>query len=328
MKRNLIIFIVFCFFIIAVIIGYEVYKKNKIVEIHIGYQSVTAQTWGALIIKNQKFLEKNLGKTYNGKKVKVVWHDEISGSVINTNMIFGKVHLGFMGDMPLILNLYKSDTLKNYSSRLLCFDGKGINGKNQSILVPRESKIKSIDDLKGKTISTPIGSSAHFMLMKVLKENDMLNDVEIVHQDVALANQLLNEKKTDAFAIWSPYPAFLIKNDIGEILVDGTDSKIDYLAGVVVDYNWAKRNNKIITAFLQSLNDAHKTIVEKPEFSANIISQESGFDYDIVIKEVQNIKWESKINEEDLTTLEEKQKFLVELNQVKKFDVEEYIFSF
>ena len=70
--------------------------------------------------------------------------------------------------MPLILNMYKAHTLKNYNSKLVAIDGIGKNGLNQSIVVPIDSEISKIEDLKNKTISTPIGSSAHFMLMKVL----------------------------------------------------------------------------------------------------------------------------------------------------------------
>lgn len=35
-------------------------KNNKIEVINIGYQSVTAQTWGALIMKDSKSFEKKL----------------------------------------------------------------------------------------------------------------------------------------------------------------------------------------------------------------------------------------------------------------------------
>ena len=92
-----------------------------------------------------------------------------------------------------------------------------------------------LEDLKGKTISTPIGSSAHYMLMKVLKKHDMFDDVEIVHQDVGLASQLLNANKTDAFSIWEPYPNFLVEKGSAKVLLHGEDSEIDYLAGVIVD---------------------------------------------------------------------------------------------
>ncbi len=303
------------------------FNKKEIIKIDIGYQSVTSQTWGALIIKNKSIFENKLKEAYPNKTVKVVWHDEISGAVINTSMISGKVQFGFMGDMPLILNMYKASTIKDYDSKIIAMDGKGINGKNQSILVPKNSDVKTIEELKGKTISTPIGSSAHYMLMKVLEKHHMLNDVNIVHQDVALASQLLSTNKTDAFSIWAPYPNFLEAENSGKVLISGEESNIDYLAGVIVDNNYANENPTVVKLFIESLEEAHQFIKENPQEAAKIFTKESGFDLNITQKEIQNIYWEATINDKDIETLIDKQKFLIDLDQVKDFDLEKYIYK-
>lgn len=323
-KKYLVILLVIIALVIAIV--FKVNNKKDVLQIDVGYQSVTSQTWGALIIKNKNIFLDKLKKEYPDKDVKVVWHDEISGAVINTSMISGKVQFGFMGDMPLILNMYKASTMDDYESLFLAMDGKGIDGKNQSILVPKSSKAKSLEDLKGKTISTPIGSSAHYMLMKALEKNDMLDDVTIVHQDVALASQLLSTNKTDAFSIWAPYPNFLVDEGSAKVLLDGEDTKIDYLAGVIVDNKWAKKNTKIVNLFVESLDEAHEFINEHPEEAAKIFSAESGFDLSITKKEVKNINWNTKISDEDINTLLDKQKFLIELEQVKDFNMKDYIY--
>lgn len=302
------------------------YDNSNTIKIDIGYQSVTSQTWGALVIKNKGMFESKLKEVYPNKKIKVVLHDEISGAVINTSMISGKVQFGFMGDMPLILNMYKADTIKDFDSKLIGMDGKGVNGKNQSILIPKNSNVKTIEELKGKTISTPIGSSAHYMLMKVLEKHNILDDVKIVHQDVSLSNQLLSTNKTDAFSIWAPYPNFLEKEGSGKVLVSGEESDIDYLAGVIVNNNYARKNKKIVKLFIESLDEAHKFIKENPREAAKIFAEESGFDLSITRKEVENIRWETTIEDKDINTLIDKQKFLIDLNQVKDFDLGNYIY--
>lgn len=319
--------LILCIVAVLGYLFYRLFSVNDTIKIHIGYQSVTSQTWGALIIKNQKIFEKKLEEQYPSQKFEIIWHDEISGAVINTNMISNKYQFGFMGDMPLLLNMYKASTMRNYNSVLVAFDGKGTNGKNQSILIPQNSKTKTIKDLKGKTISTPIGSSAHFMLMKILEKYDLLDQVNIVHQDVALASQLLSTNKTDAFAIWSPYPNFLTENNYGKILIDGSESNSDYLNGVIVNRNWANENEEILQLFIESLNEAHKYIKSNPSKSAEIFSNESGFSYNITLKEVENIDWDSTINDDDVKTLEEKMDFLINLEQIKWFDLKEYIYN-
>lgn len=325
MKRRIPLFFVFLVSIFLIIIIH--FNEEKTIKIDIGYQSVTSQTWGALIIKNKKIFEHKLKETYPNKKFKISWHDEISGAVINTSMISGKVQFGFMGDMPLILNVYKASTLEKYDSRIIAIDGKGINGKNQSILIPQSSNIKSIEELKGKTISTPIGSSAHYMLMKVIEKYNMFDEVTIVHQDVSLSSQLLSTNKTDAFSIWEPYPTFLEKEGYGKVLVSGEESDIDYLAGVIVNNNYANKNKKVVKLFIESLEEAHKFIKDNPEETAKIFTEESGFDLRITKKEVENICWETSIGEKDVDTLIDKQKFLIDLGQVKDFDLANYIYK-
>ena len=326
MKKKNLIYLILIILIIAGIF-YKKTKDENTITINIGYQSVTSQTWGALIMKEQKIFEKKLQEKFPDKNIKVIWHDEISGAVINTAMISNKMQFGFMGDMPLLLNMHKASTNEEYDSKLIAFDGKGILGQNQSIVISSNSKIENIKDLEGKTISTPIGSSAHFMLMKILEKHNLLNKVEIVHQDVAQASQLLSTNKTDAFSIWDPYPLFLKSKITAKRLVDGKESEIDYLAGIMVNNNWAKENQEIVKLFIESLNEAHEYIKNNKEEAAKIFSKESGFEYEITIQEANNISWESEILEKDINTLEEKKKFLINLDQISEFSLNQYIYQ-
>lgn len=312
--------------ILLMIVAFVVNKEKNTLEVHVGYQSVTSQTWGALIIKNKNVFEKKLKEEYPNKKIKVVWHDEISGAVINTSMISNKIDIGFMGDMPLILNMYKAHTLDEYDSKLIAMDGIGKNGLNQSIVVPINSNIDKIEDLENKTISTPIGSSAHFMLMKVLKKYNLIDKVEIVHQDVAMASQLLLNSKIDAFSIWEPYPTMFQNLNMAKKIVDGTESNIDYLAGVIVNKNWYDSNQIISDLFIESLKEAHDFIKNNPEEAASIFVNESGFDYNTVLQVIKNIEWNSEINDSIIENLNDKKQFLVELGQIKEFDLSKNIY--
>lgn len=322
-KKGIFILTAICFFI-ALIAIVAVNRKNTL-EINIGYQSVTSQTWGALIIKDLEIYEKKVQELYPDKKVRIVWHDEISGSIINTSMISNKIDIGFMGDMPLLLNMYKADSLSEYDASLIALDGTGKNGKNQSIIVSKDSNIKSVYDLKGKTVSVPIGSSAHYMLMKILEKYSLLNDVEIVHQDVSMAIQLLSTNKTDAFAIWEPYPKYLKEEIDTRVIVDGEYSQVDYLAGVIINNNLKAKDEKLVQAFIDSLKEAHDFIINNKEEAAKIMAKESGFSYDVVFDEINAIEWNSNINEEDIEALKDKLNFLVSLEQIKEFDIEKYI---
>ena len=299
-------------------------SKEKI-ELNIGYQSITAQTWGALIIKNQHLLEKKLKQRYPDTDIVINWYDEVSGSVINNNMIAHKYQIGYMGDMACIINLFYGDTESDYNSELIALDGKGIGGKNQSILVNLESEIKTVKDLEGKTISVPIGSSAHRMLLEFLKKNNLLESVNIVYQDTPTACNMVVSGKVDAVAAWEPYPsAMKYENKMVE-LISGAETGNTYLAGVVADSDWIESHKHIFEIFMECIEESHDFMKKYPDKSIQIICDESSFPSDVVSTVLDNIEWESKILCEDLKTLKDDCDFLVETHKIDEFPILKYI---
>lgn len=288
------------------------------VTVTVGYQSPTAQTWGALIIKNKKLFEKHLKEVAPDLNVKVEWFDAPAGSVLNNNMNSGKIQLSFLGDMPSLLNAVLGITQPNYHSVFLAFDGKGALGRNQAILVPKDSAIQSIEDLKGKTVSTPIGSSSHRMLLESLRKVGLVDQVTIVDQSVTVGMQSIEQGKVAAHATWEPYPSLMQQREIGRVLQFGEETQIDYLAGVVANADWAKENKPVVLAFLRALNEAHEFAVSNPEETEKIFEAESKFPPEVCRKMVENIRFDAAIYDKDLTTLNGSIEFLAGIGKLSK----------
>jgi len=174
-------------------------------------------------------------------------------------------------------------------------------------------------------VSVPIGSSAHRMLLKILRDYEILQDVIIIHQDINIGISSLESGKVDALAAWAPYPKLLEGNKVARVLVDGSESGSDYLAGVVVNKKWAKQNEKIVIAFIQSLLDAHEFIKDSPEKAATIFAEESGFPETITSQEVANITWDITIREQDKETLRSGLQFLSNIQKMKPYDLNSFI---
>ncbi|HTG70476.1 MAG TPA: ABC transporter substrate-binding protein [Candidatus Udaeobacter sp.] len=294
--------------------------------ITIGYQSPTAQTWGALIIKNRKLFEKHLSELVPDQNVKVEWFDAPAGSVLNNNMNSGKIQISFLGDMPSLLNAVLGITQQNYHSVFLAFDGKGAQGKNQAILVPKNSSIQSIEDLKGKTVSTPIGSSSHRMLLESLRKYDLVDQVTIVDQSVTVGMQSIEQDKIAAHATWEPYPSLMQQRNIGNVLQFGEETHIDYLAGVVANSDWANANKPVVIAFLRALNEAHEYAAANPEETAKIFKEESKFPLEVCRKMVNSIRFDSAIYQKDLLTLNGSIDFLAGIGKLsKKPDLQAFV---
>ncbi len=297
----------------------------KEVHIGVGYQTVTAQTWGPLIMKNKGFLEDELKKVAPDKAFVIDWQNAQSGPPLTNNMIAGKLQFSVMGDMPLLINGEKGETMGNYDSVFLAFDGKGKEGKNQAILVPKDSSVQSVQDLAGKTVGVPIGSSAHRMLLDELNKNGIADQVQIVGQDATVGMSNIEQNKVDAYAIWEPFPSIAVNKQAGRVLISGDDTKVDYLDGVVADKKWVTQHPEYTVAFLTALVRAHQFIQEHPDEAAAIFAKETGYSQDIAAQMVRNIRFDAVIYQKDIATLESSKEFLQRAHTLKQLDLSSFI---
>ena len=300
-------------------------NKEETVKIAVGYQTVTAQTWGPLIMKNQKFLENELESEFPDKKFEIEWQNAQSGPPLTNNMIAGKLQFAVMGDMPVLTNGEKGETQQNYSSVFLGFDGKGKDGKNQAILVPTDSEIENVSELVGHQVATPVGSSAHRMLLDELNKNGIADETEIISQDATVGLSNIKQNKVTAFAIWEPFASLAEEQGYGRVLVNGDDTEVDYLDGIVADKNWVEKNKEYTICFMKALVRSHEFIKENPEKAAEIFAEESGYDLSVCEKMVENITFEAIIYDRDRDTLESSKEFLKELGSIKDVDLDQFI---
>src|SRR5262245_43060411 len=143
------------------------------IRIGIGHQSLCTDTYSAgVIVKELQLLEKRLphsGK-YADVRYELDWKDYDSGPPITNMMLANKLDFGVMGDYPLIVNGSKFQETE--SLRTIYFSGTGYNlkGAGNAIVVPIDSPVNTLSDLKGKAVSVPVGSAAWGMTLKALQD--------------------------------------------------------------------------------------------------------------------------------------------------------------
>ncbi|MBD2534412.1 sulfonate ABC transporter substrate-binding protein [Nostoc flagelliforme FACHB-838] len=85
--------------------------------------------------------------------------------------------------------------------------------KGQAILVPEDSPIQTLADLKGKKIAFDKGSSAHYILMRALAKVGLdFSDLEPVYLTQPEALPRFRRGEIDAWVIWVPYTATLARS--------------------------------------------------------------------------------------------------------------------
>ncbi|MFT4115225.1 aliphatic sulfonate ABC transporter substrate-binding protein [Bradyrhizobium sp.] len=168
-------------------------SAEEIKEIRIGFQK--AGIFPA--VKARGTLE----AIFKPKGITVKWVEFQFGPPLLEALNTGNVDFGYTGDVPPIFaqaataNLYYTAALP-------------ASGKNEAVLVPADSPIKTVADLKGKRIAIAKGSSAHNTAVAALaKANLTLADVTPLYLAPADAATAFSSGQVDAWSIWDPYLA-------------------------------------------------------------------------------------------------------------------------
>lgn len=95
--------------------------------------------------------------------------------------------------------------------------------KGEAILVPKDSPLKSVTDLKGKKVAVAKGSNAHYLLVKALEKAGVkYEEITPVFLTPADARAAFSTGAVDAWSIWDPFQAAAEVTLEARTLTDGT----------------------------------------------------------------------------------------------------------
>ena len=131
-------------------------------------------------------------------------------------MNVGSVDYGAVGDSPPVF-------AQAAGAAIVYAAGQPITN-GQGILVPKDSSIRSIADLKGKRIGFTKGSSAHNVVVQTLEKAGLTYaDITPVYLTPPDAGPAFANGSIEAWAIWDPYFAIGETKQNGRILINARE---------------------------------------------------------------------------------------------------------
>ncbi len=153
---------------------------------------------------------------------KASWSDFTSGPPMLQAMGSGSVDVGGVGDAPPVFAASGGEQVAIVGARTA-----GPNGA--ALVVPKNSPITSISQLKGKKIAVAQGSSADYHLLTVLNKAGLTTkQVTLDYLQPADALAAFNSGHVDAWDIWSPYIEQVVGQDNAKVLVNGSGFGSNY----------------------------------------------------------------------------------------------------
>ena len=234
-------------------------------EIRIGYQKN-----GVLVIARQ---QSTLEKHFRPQGIDVKWIEFSSGPPMMEAMNVGSVDYGAVGDSPPVF-------AQAAGAAIVYAAGQPITN-GQGILVPHDSAIHAIADLKGKRVGFTKGSSAHNIVVQTLEKAGLTYaDIAPVYLTPPDAGPAFSNGSIDAWAIWDPYFAIGETKQNGRILVNAreiTKTNSFYIA----NRDFAKNHGAILQQIVDVTTSSAKWAEQHRDEVAKSLSAVTGIPLDI-----------------------------------------------
>jgi sulfonate transport system substrate-binding protein len=230
-------------------------------EVRVGYQK-----YGTLVlVKGKGILEEKLKPL----GVTVKWAEFAAGPQMLEALNAGAIDIGQTGEAPPIF-------AQAASNNLLYLANEPPAPKGEAILVPKDSPITSVKDLKGKTIGLNKGSNVHFLLVKALeKEGIAYTDIKTAFLPPADARAAFEKGAIDAWAIWDPFQAS------AEVALNART--LTTAEGVVPNYQFylgsrtfSDANPAVIDALIASIKETDDWIQKDPAAASAELAPSTG----------------------------------------------------
>ncbi|MET0967729.1 MAG: sulfonate ABC transporter substrate-binding protein [Tardiphaga sp.] len=212
--------------------------QDKIVRI--GFQK-----YGKLVLlKSKGSLEPRLKLL--GWSVK--WTEFTAGPALLEAINVGALDFGNTGEAPPIFAQAAGAPI-----RYVAYEPPAPNG--EAILVPKDSPLKSVADLKSKKVALNKGSNVHYLLVKALEKAGVkYADITTVFLAPADARAAFERGAVDAWVIWDPFQAAAEAAIGAKVLADGTDTVSNYQF-YLSSQKFLESDPKVVDAILDGLRE-------------------------------------------------------------------------
>jgi sulfonate transport system substrate-binding protein len=213
------------------------------------------------IVKERGHLENRLKEL----GYSVTWNVFPAGPPLLEALSTGNLDVGRTGDSPPVFAQAAGSSLVYVAAGYPKAEGS-------AILVKKNANIRSLADLKGKTIGLAKGSSAHYLLVKALKASHLTyGDVNLSFLSPADARIAFEQGKVDAWVVWDPYYADIENTGEVRVLTNGKGLAEDrdfYLASK----RFAEEHYDIVKILLEEVEQTSDWANENPKEVANILA--------------------------------------------------------
>lgn len=226
--------------------------------VRIGYQkSSTLIT----VLKTQGTLEKAL----NAANIDVNWHEFPSGLPLLESLNIGNVDIS--ADVADTVPIFAQAA----QARLTYFAEETPSPAAQAIVVPKDSPIQTLADLKGKKVAVTKAAGTHYLLIAALTKGGLkFSDIQPAYLTPADGRAAFENNKVDAWVTWEPFLTSVQRQLPTRTLADGT-GLASYKRYYLTSTPYAKAHPEVLKLVFDQLQKAGQWVKGNPKEAAALL---------------------------------------------------------
>jgi sulfonate transport system substrate-binding protein len=235
--------------------------------LRIGYQK-----YGTLVLLKEKG---TLEGALEPLGVSVTWTEFPGGPQLLEALNVGAIDFGTAGEAPPIF-------AQAAGAPLIYVGYEPPAPKGEAILVPKDSPIRKVEELKGKKVALNKGSNVHYLLVRALEDAGIsVKDIQPVYLPPADARAAFEQGSVDAWVIWDPFLAAASAATGARTLRDGEKLVANHQF-FLAERGYATANPKVIDTVLAKLVEIDSWAKGDPKAAAAVLSPKVGIPADVL----------------------------------------------
>lgn len=195
----------------------------------------------------------------------VSWHEMTSGVIPTMTARAVDFHADVADAVPVFTQAAGVD--------LVYYAKESPSPAAQAIIVPKDSPIRSVADLKGKRVAVQKGAGAHYLLVANLAKVGLgFSDIQASYLQPQDARPAFDRGVIDAWAVWDPFLAQTEVDTGARVIADGTNGTSTYNRYYLVDSRFAEAHPEIVKLVYDALAETGRWMKANPAESAALLA--------------------------------------------------------
>lgn len=238
------------------------------IAVRIGYQKA-----GAPFLLKSK--DAHLAETLRSKGARLEWLEFQAGPALLEAMRAGAVDVGYVGETPPVFAQAGGVPFVYVAT-------DPPSPRSEAILVPGNSPIRELSQLRGKKVALNRGSNVHYLLLRALDSAGLsLSDVQVTFLAPADARTAFDSGNVDAWVIWDPF--FAAAEIAGARVLKDGEHLVDNHQFYVARKDFAGEHAALVATVLDAFSELSEWAARNPEEAAKLTAASSGIGYEALL---------------------------------------------